>query len=53
VPQALATFSRGVQSEDNVLRQSSVYGIAQAARMFPSIFIPHLETLVPLLGNIY
>jgi hypothetical protein len=52
VPQALATFSRGAQSEDNVLRQSSVYGIAQASRKFPSMFISHLETLVPLLVSI-
>jgi hypothetical protein len=50
VPQALATFSRGAQSEDNVLRQSSVYGIAQASRKFPSMFISHLEALLPLLG---
>ena len=49
VPQALGAFSRGMQSDQLVLRQSSVYGIAQTARVAPQILGPFLDTLVPRL----
>jgi hypothetical protein len=49
IPQGLVTFSRGMMSEDLVLKQSSVYGIAQAVRSAPLIVAPHLDTLVPQL----
>ena len=47
IPQALTAFSRGMLSEELVLRQSSVYGIAQAARMAPQLVAPFLSTLIP------
>ena len=47
IPQALVAFSRGMLSEELVLRQSSVYGIAQASRVAPQIVGPFLATLVP------
>ena len=49
ISQALPSFSRGMLSDDPVLRQSSVYGIAQAARVAPEIVSPFLEGLMPQL----
>ena len=39
-PQALVTFARTMKSEDIVLRQSSVYGLAQIARLAPQVLAP-------------
>ena len=49
VPHALTSFCRGMRSDDSVLRQSSVYGMAQSARMAPQAIGPILETLMPQL----
>jgi hypothetical protein len=52
IPQALATFARGMASDHPVLRQSSVYGIAQSARKAPEIFAQHMSDILPRLTAI-
>ena len=49
IPNALNAFIKGSKSDDLVLRQSSVYGIAQAARAAPQIIGPQLTVIMPLL----
>ena len=47
-PQALVTFARTMKSEDIVLRQSSVYGLAQIARLAPQVLAPQGALPPPL-----
>lgn len=49
IPQALSVFVRNITHSNPVLRQCSVYGIAQAARVCPDIFAQHVSTIVPAL----
>ena len=48
-PQALVTFARTMKSEDIVLRQSSVYGLAQIARLAPQVLAPQGAPPLPSL----
>lgn len=48
---ALPVFLRNIQSEHQVLRQSSMYGIAQSIRFAPEVACPLVGTLVPTLVN--
>jgi len=49
IPTMVPVFLRNLQSEHPVLRQSSAYGIAQAAKAAPEIFSQFLNVAVPAL----
>jgi hypothetical protein len=49
VPQALQVFLPNIRSDHAVLRQCSVYGIAQALRKAPQLCVEHLHSIVPAL----
>lgn len=49
IPQSLQVFANNLSSGNNLLRQCSSYGIAQAARVAPNVFAQYLPTLMPLL----
>lgn len=52
IPSALQTFTNNLSAEDLVLRQCSMYGIAQIARVAPSILGGILTTVLPVLSRI-
>ena len=49
IQQLLPLFLNNMKAEDNVLRQCSIYGIAQSLRFAPEICLPLIPTLVPAL----
>lgn len=49
IQQMIPLFLSNMDSDNNVLRQCSTYGIAQSLRFAPTICAPSLSTLVPKL----
>lgn len=49
VEPSLPVFVRNIAAEHSVLRQSSIYGLAQAVRRAPEVCAPHLASIVPAL----
>ena len=52
IPSLLPTFVRNSTSENALLRQSSVYGLAKAILKAPSVVSAHLSSIAPCLMNL-
>jgi hypothetical protein len=52
VEPCMPVFMASVNSDDLTLRQSSVYGIAQVAKVAPDLFAQYLDQVVPMLLQI-
>lgn len=52
VPQAMQIFTANLASAHPVLRQASLYGIAQVARVAPQVFSAHISSVVPMLAAV-